>query len=344
MIRVLIVDDSAIVRKILRTKLEADPEIEVVGTAPDPYIARDMIARHKPDVLTLDIEMPRMNGLTFLKKLMTHYPMPVVMLSSLSTKGSETALNALELGAVEVLAKPSAAYSLDDMAEDIVSKVKAAAVAKVHALQAPAKVLTKHRLTETTHRVVAIGASTGGTKALEVVLRQLPANAPGIVIVQHMPAGFTKSFATRLNEVCDVHVMEAVHGETVLPGKVIIAAGNRHMQLAHNGVNYEVRLKDGPRVSRHRPSVDVLFHSVAKTAGSNAVGVIMTGMGNDGASGMLAMRQAGAATVAQDEQSCVIFGMPREAIENGGAEYVVPLDKIAEKFCQLASAKVKKSN
>lgn len=342
MIRVLIVDDSAIVRKILKEKLESDPNIEVIGAAPDPYIAREMIAKDKPDVITLDIEMPRMNGLTFLKKLMTHCPIPVVIVSSLSVRGSQTALTAIDYGAVEVLAKPSAAYSLDDMADEIVFKVKAAAIAKVKKLQISDTQIKRHKLTETTHRIVAIGASTGGTKALEAVLKTLPSNAPGIVIVQHMPAGFTKSFADRLNEVCAVQVSEAQGGEVVVPGKVFIAPGNRHMMLSHNGVNYETKLKDGPRVSRHRPSVDVLFQSVAKVAGKNAVGVIMTGMGNDGAQGLLSMKESGAPTIAQDEESCVVFGMPKEAIAKGGADHVLPLDKIPAKFCQLASMKPQK--
>jgi len=339
MIRVLIVDDSAIVRKILRTRLEADPEIEVIGAAPDPFVAREIIARDKPDVITLDIEMPRMNGLTFLQKLMTHYPIPVVIVSSLSVRGSQTALNAFEFGAVEVLAKPSAAYSLDDMADDIVTKVKAASMANVKKLAPTPKPQQRHRLSETTHRIVAIGASTGGTKALEAVLRELPVNAPGIVVVQHMPAGFTNSFARRLNDICEVEVVEATDREIVMPGKVIIAAGNYHMQLAHDGAKYEVRLKEGPRVSRHRPSVDVLFHSVAKTAGANAVGVIMTGMGTDGAQGMLAMKQAGAATIAQDQETCVVFGMPREALAIGAADKAVPLREISREMCELACSR-----
>lgn len=342
MIRVLVVDDSAIVRKILTEKLNSDPGIQVIGAAPDPYYAREMIAKEKPDVITLDIEMPRMNGLTFLKKLMTHCPIPVVIVSSLSVKGSQTAMTAIDYGAIEVLAKPSAAYSLDDMADEIVMKVKAAAAAKVHKLQIKEGQIKRHQLTETTHRIVAIGASTGGTKALEAVLKSLPSNAPGIVIVQHMPAGFTKSFADRLNDHCAMQVVEAQGGETVLPGRVIIAQGDRHMMLTHTGVNYSVKIKNAPRVSRHRPSVDVLFRSVAKVAGKNAVGVILTGMGNDGAQGLLEMKQAGAPTVAQDEESCVVFGMPKEAIAAGAVDSILPLNKIPQKFCSLACAKPQK--
>ena len=344
MIRVLVVDDSAIVRKILTTKLASDPEIQVVGAAPDPYIAREMIAREKPDVLTLDIEMPRMNGLTFLKKLMTHCPIPVVIVSSLSVRGSQTALTAIDYGAVEVLAKPSSAYSLDVMADEIVIKVKAAAAAKVRKLQLTKTHIQRHQLSETTNRIIAIGASTGGTKALEDVLIALPSNAPGIVIVQHMPAGFTKSFADRLNEQCEVQVIEAQGDEIVSPGRVIIAQGDRHMMLKHNGVDYAVKIKNAPRVSRHRPSVDVLFNSVAKAAGKNAVGVIMTGMGDDGAQGLLAMKEAGAAaTIAQDEESCVVFGMPKEAIAAGAVDHVMPLNRISREMCAHACKRMQKT-
>ena len=348
MIRVLVVDDSAIVRNILTKKLETDPEIQVVGAAPDAYVAREMIAKEKPDVITLDIEMPKMDGLTFLKKLMTHMPIPVVICSSLSVKGSKKALQAFEYGAVEVLPKPSSAYSLEDMSNEIVLKVKAASKAKVSKLhlaepvtkriETPVK--TSHHYAA--HRIVAIGASTGGTKALRDVLKDMPANGPGIVIVQHMPAGFTNSFASHLNDICAMDVSEAKEGDTVQPGKVLIAPGDRHMMLTRGKDYYRVTIKDAPKVNRFRPSVDVLFNSVAKVVGKNAVGVIMTGMGNDGAQGLLNMKQAGAKTIAQDEQTSVVFGMPKEAIAKGAADHILPLQKISGKFCQLASTQPEK--
>lgn len=333
MIRVLVVDDSAVVRKILMEELSKYQDIEVVGTAPDPYVARDKILQLKPDVITLDLEMPRMDGLTFLSKLMKYYPLPVVVLSSIAPKGSQNAIKALELGAVEVIQKPGSAYSTLEVSKDLVRAIRAASVAKVKKIPdiiAPqeAKVASGIKL-ETTNKILAIGASTGGTKAIEVVLKGLPALCPGTVIVQHMPEKFTKSFAERLNEVCPMEVKEASEGDQVIPGLALIAPGNKHMVLVRRGANYYVRIKDGPRVHFQRPSVDVLFNSVAEHAGNNAVGVLLTGMGADGAKGLLEMKQAGAFTIAQDEETSVVFGMPKEAIKLGAAIKVLPLQEIA---------------
>ncbi len=341
MIRTLVVDDSAVVRQILQKMLAADPEIEVVGTAPDPYVARDMIVERRPDVLTLDIEMPRMDGLTFLRKLMFYHPLPVIVLSSLTPRGSQLAADALEAGALEVLAKPGAAYSVGDMAEELVRKVKAAAAARlVRRVQGaqPAVMTTLPALARTTHRVLAIGASTGGTVALEAILRRMPPDAPGTVVTQHMPQYVTKSFADRLNTLSAMDVREALDGDSVVPGVALIAPGNTHLLLRRSGARYVVQVKEGPLVNRHRPSVDVMFSSVAQTAGRNAIGVILTGMGGDGARGLLEMRDAGATTIAQDEASCVVFGMPKVAIEIGAAEQVLPLDAIAARVLQLATA------
>ncbi|HPH02752.1 MAG TPA: chemotaxis response regulator protein-glutamate methylesterase [Spirochaetota bacterium] len=344
-IRVLIVDDSAVVRQILERELQKDPDIEVVGTAPDPYVARDRIVRLKPDVLTLDIEMPRMDGLTFLRRLMHYFPLPVVIVSSLTAKGGALAMEALDSGAVEVMCKPGASYSVGDMAIEIIEKIKAAAMVRVERREsggvgqsgreqnaAPQRL----SMTQTTNKVLAIGTSTGGTEALRKILPRLPGNAPGIVIVQHMPEHFTRSFAQHLNEMCAIDVKEAEDGDTVAPGKALIAPGNYHMLLQRSGAMYYVQVKQGPLVNRHRPSVDVLFKSVARYAGANAVGVIMTGMGADGAAGLKEMREAGARTVAQDEASCVVFGMPKEAIAMGGAEFVEPLARIPERMLELA--------
>jgi len=338
-VRVLIVDDSALVRDILMRELGRDPGIEVVGTAPDPYIARDKIVELKPDVLTLDVEMPRMDGLTFLRKLMRHYPLPVIVVSSLTPQGGEIALEALESGAVEVMCKPGAAYSVGDMSVELIDKIKAASrvqVAKRTKPDGPMEQRPRLAMTRTTNKVLAIGASTGGTQALESVLSALPANAPGVIVVQHMPEHFTRSFANRLNELCAMEVKEAENGDTVSPGKVLIAPGNYHMLLKRSGAMYFVEIKGGPLVTRHRPSVDVLFKSVARYAGRNAIGVLMTGMGADGADGLLEMKRQGALTIAQDEASCVVFGMPKEAIERGAACHVVSLDGIPSKMLQLA--------
>ena len=333
MIRVLIVDDSAVVRKVITEELSRYDDIEIVGTAVDPYVARDKIVELQPDVITLDLEMPRMDGLSFLAKLMKHYPMPVVVLSSLTPKNSELALKALDLGAVEVLCKPGAAYSTKNISRHLVLAIRSAAVARVsrNAVKsgiATEKVGTRNLLVNTTHKVIAIGASTGGTKAIEAVLSEIPATAPGIVIVQHMPEHFTTSFAQRLNDICPMQVREACNNDHIVPGVALIAPGNLHMILTRNGGTYAARIKNGPRVHYQRPSVDVLFQSVAKNAGRNAVGVMLTGMGADGAKGMLAMKERGARTVAQDEATCVVYGMPKEAVKIGAVDDIVPLSKI----------------
>lgn len=339
-IKVLIVDDSAVVRKIFSQELSRDPRIEVVGTAPDPYIARDKIIDRQPDVMVLDIEMPRMDGITFLKKLMRYHPLPVIIVSSLTAEGGNVALEALEAGAVDVMCKPGASYTVGDMSIELIDKIKAASKVDVRSHQRVSFVPAPHRtpcaMTRTTNKVVALGTSTGGTKALQSILCALPHNCPGLVIVQHMPEHFTRSFADRLNDICAMQVAEAADGDSVLPGKALIAPGNHHMVLRRSGARYFVQVKKGPLVSRHRPSVDVLFKSVARYAGANAVGMIMTGMGSDGAQGLLEMKNAGASTVAQDESSCVVYGMPKVAIELGAANFVVPLDQFPKKLMQLA--------
>lgn len=337
-IRVLIVDDSAVVRQMLARELTRDPEITVVGTAPDPYVARDKIVELHPDVLTLDVEMPRMDGITFLQKLMAHYPLPVIVVSSLTAQGTQTAIEAMSAGAVDVVGKPGSAYSVEALSPMLIEKIKTAARARVCKVSAPA-VKSKAPTTamiKTTDAVLAIGASTGGVQALTEVLTQFPPDAPGTVIVQHMPVKFTASFASRLNTLCKVEVKEAQDGDGVVPGRVLIAPGGMHMLLRRSGARYQVQIKDGPEVFHQRPSVEVLFESVAKYAGANAVGAILTGMGADGAGGLLKMRQAGARTIAQDEASCVVFGMPQEAIKKGAAEQVVPLNEIAGRMIQLS--------
>ena len=341
-IGVLIVDDSAIVRKILSQQLSQHRGIEVVGTAPDPYIARDKIVALNPDVLTLDVEMPRMDGITFLRKLMQHRPMPVIVLSSLTPKGGKTAMEALAAGAVEVMCKPGPAYSVGEACKALADKIQAASRARIDR-----NVLAGNRdtnikrlhMVETTNKIFAIGASTGGVQALSQVLSALPLNAPGTLVVQHMPAQFTTSFAERLNGECAVNVKEAQNGDRVIPGRALIAPGGFHMVLQRSGANYYVTVKDGPPVCRQKPSVEVMFDSVAKYAGANAVGAILTGMGNDGANGLLNMRNAGAHTLAQDEASCVVFGMPKEAIECGAAEKTVPLSEIASNMIRFAQHK-----
>jgi two-component system chemotaxis response regulator CheB len=354
-IRVLIVDDSATVRQALTSLLETDPEIEVIGTAPDPYVAAQRIAQEVPDVITLDVEMPRMDGLTFLERIMHQHPIPVVICSSLTEKGSETAFAALEKGAVEIITKPKMGTKLffEESAVHICDVVKSAAHAhlqrRAHSAPPPVQMKvqpklsadavlekgTSHAMIQTTERIVAVGASTGGTEALREFLEALPADAPGTVIVQHMPEKFTAQFATRLNSLCRVTVKEAADGDSVLRGQVLIAPGNRHLLLKRSGARYYVEIKDGPLVSRHRPSVDVLFRSTARYAGKNAVGVIMTGMGDDGAHGMREMKEAGAYNIAQDEASCVVFGMPAEAIKLGGVDRILPLDQIAGEVVRL---------
>ncbi len=332
MVKVLVVDDSALVRRVLTEELARDPEIQVVGSAPDPYVARDKILSLAPDVITLDIEMPRMDGLSFLRKLMKHKPMPVIVVSSLTPKGSEMAVDALALGAVDVLCKPGEAYSIGELSKELTYRVKAAARARIRtqpeAGGTPVKPMES--LKATTLKIIAIGASTGGTEALRDVLQRFPANAPPTVIVQHMPEKFTKAFADRLNSLCAIEVREAQDHDTLRPGLALIAPGNKHMLLERSGAVYSVAIKDGPRVHHQRPAVDVLFRSVARVAGKNAVGAILTGMGADGADGMLEMKQAGARTVAQDERSCVVFGMPKEAIARGGVDAILPLEQIAQ--------------
>jgi two-component system chemotaxis response regulator CheB len=339
-IKVLIVDDSAVVRSIFTKELSYDSEIEVAGTAPDPYVARDLIVKLKPDVITLDIEMPRMDGLTFLRKLMKHHPIPTIVVSSLTSKGSDLALEALNEGAVEVMCKPGAAYTVGDMALTLTEKIKAAAKVNlkdtVHKnISADSNSKKKLSLSKTTNKVVAIGASTGGTKAIQSILISMPVNAPGIVVVQHMPERFTKSFADRLDTICDIQVKEAEDSDRIIPGRAIIAPGNMHMLLKRSGSTYYVEIKNGPLVKRQRPAVEVLFNSVAKYAGNNAIGVILTGMGSDGSSGLLKMKESGAQTLAQDEKSSVVFGMPREAIKLGAANKIVSLDDMPREILNL---------
>jgi two-component system, chemotaxis family, protein-glutamate methylesterase/glutaminase len=340
MIKVLIVDDSAMARQRFQAILSRDPEIEIVGTAPDPYVARDMIVEKRPHVLTLDIEMPRMDGLTFLNKLMHYYPLPVVIVSSLTERGSQMALEAIQAGAVEVICKPGEAYSVDNMEDDLVGAVKAAASAVVQKrVGTPGKARSVPKaLSKTTNQIIAIGASTGGTVAIESILSQMPVNVPGILITQHMPPVFTKSFAQRLNHISEIEVREATDGEWLSSGTALVAPGGKHMVLRRSGARYLVNVKDGPLVNGHRPSVDVLFTSVAQTAGANALGVLLTGMGADGARGLREMRNAGAITIAQDEKSCVVFGMPKAAIELEAASEVHSLDDIPQRMLQLAEA------
>ena len=335
-IKVLIVDDSAIVRKIFSEELSKYSDIEVVGAAPDPFVARDKILSLHPDVLTLDIEMPRMDGLTFLRKLMKHYPLPTIIVSSLTPKGGRMTLEALDIGAVDVIAKPGASYTVGDMSSQLAEKIRAAARAKVVKKEGtglesePIKALS-----QTSYKVIAIGASTGGTEALRAVLSRMPPNSPGILVVQHMPANFTAAFAERLNGICQIRVKEARDNDSVSPGSALIAPGNFHMLLRRSGARYYVEIKTGPMVHHQRPAVDVLFKSTAKYAGSNAVGVLLTGMGADGAEGLLEMKQAGAGTIAQDEKSCVVFGMPKEAIRLGAVERVAPLEQIADEIIRM---------
>ena len=330
------VDDSALVRKLLTEELSRYDDITVVGTAVDPYVAREKIITLKPDVITLDVEMPRMDGLSFLVKLMKHYPVPVIIVSSLTPKNSDAAIRALSLGAVDVIAKPGSAMSVPDISHQLVQSIRAASRAKVTkrvepATDAPAFPRSAPALAglAMTHKVIALGASTGGTQALEAVMTQFPPAMPGILICQHMPEKFTASFAQRLNNCCAIEVREAKDGDVLVPGLALVAPGNFHMMLTLSGAQYQVRVKDGPRVHHQRPAVDILFSSVARHAGRNAVGAIFTGMGADGARGLLQMREAGAYTIAQDEESCVVFGMPKEAIKLGAAMEILPLGQIA---------------
>lgn len=340
-IRVLCVDDSALMRQLMTEIINSHADMEMVASAPDPLVARDMIKEFNPDVLTLDVEMPRMDGLHFLEKLMRLRPMPVVMVSSLTGKGSEVTLRALELGAVDFVTKPSLGIREGMLAysQMIADKVRAASRAKLHARgHHPAPVMLKAGPLLSSEKLIAIGASTGGTEAIRHVLQPLPATSPALLITQHMPPGFTRSFAERLNKLCQITVKEAEDGERILPGHAYIAPGAMHLELARSGANYQVKLNEGPPVNRHKPSVDVLFKSVAQFAGRNAVGVILTGMGNDGAAGLLAMNKAGAWTIAQNEASCVVFGMPREAIALGGASEVVDLHQISQHMLAKISA------
>jgi two-component system chemotaxis response regulator CheB len=339
-IRVLIVDDSAVVRKVFSAELSKERGIEIIGTAPDPYVARDKIVRLQPDVITLDIEMPRMDGLTFLKKLMKHYPLPVIIVSSLTPKGGAMAMEALAAGALEVICKPTAAYSVGDMSVQLADKIRAVAHVDVRAQsrqRQPTSIVpvANAALIRTTNKIIAIGASTGGTEAIKTVLMGMPPNAPGIVIVQHMPAQFTTSFAERLDSLCQIRVKEAQSGDSVVNGTALLAPGNYHMLLKRSGARYYVEIKTGPMVHHQRPAVDVMFRSVSKTAGANAVGILLTGMGADGAAGLLEMKTAGANTIAQDEKSCVVFGMPKEAIKRGAADRVVALSDISRVALQM---------
>ncbi len=341
--RVIIVDDSAVVRKVMSDLLSREHDIEVVATAPDPFVGRDKLVQHKPDVLLLDVEMPRMDGITFLRKVMEFNPLPVIMVSSLTQQGGELALEALRAGAFEVVAKPRGAYTLDDLGPELVAKIRCAKHARVgHAVHAPvpgpAAAAPQLARATATNKILAVGASTGGTTAFERVLTMLPASCPGVVVVQHMPADFTRAYADRLNTLTPLHVKEAEQGDVVSAGKVLIAPGNRHMALSRSGALYRIELSDGPRVGRHRPAVNVLFESVAKNAGKNAIGVLLTGMGEDGATGLLSMLQAGCATVAQDEATCVVYGMPRAAVERGAAQKVLPLDHIAGAMMHFAES------
>lgn len=339
--RVLIIDDSALVRSLLTEIISHEPDLEVVGAAPDPLVAREMIRALNPDVLTLDVEMPKMDGLDFLERLMRLRPMPVVMVSTLTERGAETTMRALELGAIDFVAKPriGVANGMRDLAHDIIDKIRIAAKAHMHRRAAPAVAATPAAEAKakpvsfsrvSTEKLIAIGSSTGGTEAVREVLSRMPADAPAILITQHMPPGFTASFATRLNGLCKMTVKEAQAGERVLPGHAYIAPGGRHMRLARSGASYLIELDDGEPVNRHKPSVDVLFNSVAKQAGRNALGVMLTGMGKDGATAMLTMKQAGAYNIAQDEATCVVFGMPKEAIAVGAVDAVLPVGKIAD--------------
>lgn len=331
-VRVLVVDDSTVVRKMISDALSKDPEIEVVGTAPDPYVARDKILELRPDVLTLDVDMPRMDGITFLRILQKHHPMPVVVVSSLTQAGSHAALSALEAGAVDVLAKPTSAYSIGDLAEQLAIRVKGAASARHRALEPvieqppPAALTTRF----SPRSVILLGASTGGTEALKAVMSRLPDGLPGICVVQHIPAYFSKAFANRLNELCAFEVREAVDGDELRPGLALVAPGDFHLLLKWQVDRYCVVLRQGPPINHSRPSVDVLFNSAVECAGRHAVAAVLTGMGRDGAIGMKRLRDLGATTLAQNEETCVVYGMPRAAIEMGAAGHVLPLERIAD--------------
>lgn len=342
-IRVLIVDDSATAREVLSNALKKDREIEIIGTAPDAYVARDKIVSLKPDVVCLDVEMPRMDGITFLKKIMKYMPVPVLMVSSLTQKGASVTLDALEAGAIDYVAKPHQNIydGIDDIEKELIAKVKMVASSNLKAriskriLSGESPIEKKYSLANTTNKMIAIGASTGGTVALTELIQAFPRDIPGTVIVQHMPAGFTESFAKRLNELSDVEVAEAKDGDVISKGKVLIAPGDYHMVIRREGGQYKVKLGTGDKVSGHRPSVDVLFNSVSKYAGANAIGVILTGMGSDGAKGLLQMKNSGAHTIGQNEKSCIVYGMPKVANDIGAVEVELPLEKINDKIILL---------
>jgi len=351
---VLIIDDSALVRQMLTEILNADPRLEVIGTASDPLIARDKIKKLHPDILTLDVEMPKMDGITFLSNLMRLHPMPVIMVSSLTEKGADITLQALEIGAVDFVAKPKVdvKQGLKDYAEELCEKVASAAKAKILDAWRPTdstipEAATKHsadailgksapRKLKTTEKIIAIGASTGGTEAIKEVLMRMPADSPGIVITQHIPEAFSAPFAKRMDNNCAMTVFEASDGQQILPGHVYIAPGNQHLLVKRSGARYVCHLNDGPPVNRHRPSVNVMFRSVAQNVGANAIGVILTGMGDDGAEGMKEMHEAGAHTIAQDEKTSVVWGMPGEAVKHGGVDEIVPLHNVTNKLISLS--------
>jgi two-component system chemotaxis response regulator CheB len=353
-IKVLVIDDSALIRSVMKEIIDREKDMVCVGAAPDPIAAREMIKALNPDVLTLDVEMPRMDGLEFLERLMRLRPMPVVMVSTLTERGSDITFRALELGAVDFVSKPKMdiARGMEEYALEIADKIRAAAQSHVHARKSVAPMVVQEKLSAdailpssmpgrfaSTEKLIIIGASTGGTEAIKEVLTRLPADVPGILVTQHMPENFTKSFADRLNSLCKISVKEAEHNERILPGHAYIAPGHSHLLLKRSGANYMTELSQGPPVNRHRPSVDVLFRSAANVAGANAMGIILTGMGKDGAQGMVEMKRAGSFTIAQDEASCVVFGMPREAIALGGAAEVLPLQNVARRTLEyLASA------
>jgi two-component system chemotaxis response regulator CheB len=335
------VDDSVVVRKIIAEAISNESDLEVVGTAPDPIIAREKLPQLKPDVLTLDIEMPRMDGLTFLKQLMRENPLPVIVISSLGQASCRATLEALEAGAVEVLAKPAGPYSIGDLRTTLGAKIRAAAAARIRpaAPKGPLRSSLPSTRTFRPGTVIALGASTGGTEALYRVLKQMPAESPGIVITQHIPPVFSTAFAARLNQACAIEVKEAADGDTLTHGRALLAPGNFHMVLQRSGETYRVRVKDGPQVCYQRPSVDVMFASVAAAAGARTVAALLTGMGNDGAQGLLQLKKAGAATMVQDEASCVVFGMPKEAIRLGAADRAIPLDGIAAALLREAATR-----
>lgn len=346
-IRVLVVDDSALIRSLMREIIQQDPELQLIGLAPDAYAARDLIKQHNPDVITLDVEMPRMDGLTFLEKLMAARPTPVVMISSLTESGSEATFRAMELGAVDFVAKPKLGIreGMEAYAQDIRDKIRAASLARPRRRPAarresPEAIAGLSALPRQpivgTEKIIALGASTGGTEALKDVLRELPADCPGIVITQHMPPGFTRTFAARLDRLSRLKVVESVGGERILPGHAFVAPGDRHLLVERSGANYVTRLSDAPPVQRHRPAVDPMFQSVAQCAGRNVIAALLTGMGKDGALGLKAIHEAGGHTIAQNEASCVVYGMPREAVSLGAAEEVLPLDSIAPALVEQA--------